>query len=253
MSKPSPSSAYATLPQGRSGFAVGTSAPMLGLAYGWRLGRIRLVRRQLVLLALLATSVTFALSVVEREAQPFGAVDRALDAAFHWIVPLICFSVSGVGSGRHRLTDTVWGAARFGLSRRCLILGLVAAVTAASVVVNVLVAELAVVTSMSGSVAWVGDVWACAWIAALGSAAYVGWFVVAAQVFRSGTGRWLVLALDFFLGDGTGALAVPWPRAHLHSLIGGAPVLEMSQAVSSSWLLATVVLALGLLTWRAGS
>jgi hypothetical protein len=210
------------------------------------------VRRQLVLLALLASSVAFALSVVEREAQPLGAVDRALDATFHWIVPLVCFAVAGVGGGRHRLTDTVWGAARFGLPRRALILGLVAAMGAVAAVVNVLVAELVVVTSMSGPEAWGSDLWACFWIAVLGSAAYLGWFAVAAQIFRSSVGRWLVLGLDFFLGGGTGAVAVPWPRAHLHSLVGGAPVMDWSQTASSSWLLATVVLAMGLLAWRSG-
>jgi hypothetical protein len=76
--------------------------------------------------------------------------------------------------------------------------------------------------------------------AALVSLAYVALFV-ACELLANGWGRSSLLVMDWMLGSGLGALALPWPRAHARTLLGGAPVAQLGAAGSA---LALVLLAI---------
>ncbi|MBW2525149.1 MAG: hypothetical protein JRI23_13280 [Deltaproteobacteria bacterium] len=220
---------------------------------GLALGKARLARRPLVLVGLLAVCVAFAFAVVEHESGPSGAVDRTFDGVFRWVVPLVSFVVVGIGLGPRGPAEAAWTAARFGLSRRLIVGGLLAAVMLVTSLVNVLAVDLAVLAAASAETQLAADLWAGCWIAALGSWVYVAWFAAGASVLRSGAGRWVVLLVDFVLGEGVGAAAVPWPRAHLHSLVGGAAVMDLAQPVSSGLLLCSAGLLVALVAWRTGA
>ena len=87
--------------------------------------------------------------------------------------------------------------------------------------------------------AFVSDVFASLWSGALGGAGYAGLFAVASLFARRG--RIAALVLDWLLGSGAGALALPWPRGHARNLFGGEPVLDGSQAFAAFVLVALAV------------
>jgi hypothetical protein len=75
-------------------------------------------------------------------------------------------------------------------------------------------------------------------IALSGATAYVAWFCLAASFGKRGRWVWAPLLADFWLGDGGGAFAVIWPRAHLINLVGGDAVMGLPQRHSSVLLVA---------------
>jgi hypothetical protein len=87
-------------------------------------------------------------------------------------------------------------------------------------------------------------------IAVVASAAYVAWFALGSVVGRRGGGRFVVLAVDWFLGSSTGWLGVPTPRAHIANLLGAEPVLGWSQPAAFMMLLGLSIVYLGLALWR---
>jgi hypothetical protein len=206
----------------------------------------------LVLLALLACSVSFAMGVIEREAAVVGAVDRALEASFRWVVPLLCFAVASQVFGSRRLPEAVWCEARLGRSRRPLAVGLLSAAALGAALLALGAVGVVVLTSAVSLSAVVRELWTCAWITALGACAYVAWFGAGALFFRSGAGRAAVLVLDFLLGETNGMGALLWPRAHLRNLLGGSPPLDQSQLTATVSLVAIVVLLLAVVSWRTG-
>jgi hypothetical protein len=96
------------------------------------------------------------------------------------------------------------------------------------------------------------DVLATSWIGVLSGAAYVTALVGVSAFGRRGSGRAWFLAADFLLGAGSSFLALPWPKAHIRNLLGGVPVLDLSQAAGAVALLGTSFAFLCLGAWRSG-
>jgi hypothetical protein len=78
-------------------------------------------------------------------------------------------------------------------------------------------------------------------VGALGGAAYASWFSLGAGFGRRGGGRLVALLVDWLLGASGGVMALFAPRAHLRSLMGGAPPMDLSQRASA---VALAILAL---------
>ncbi len=213
------------------------------VACGARLGQARLLVRPFWLIALLCVSLAATAGWIERSVALPGAVDRALGEVFRLVVPLLAFLLVNLTVGARRLGDSVWGAARFGLSRRKLAFGLVLSAMAASAAVAVVAVELTVVVAGPGPLGLGRELWTSGWIAALSAATYAAWFAAGSTWLRAGRGRWIPLAADFTLGMGSGLWAVPWPRPHVRSLVGDLAPLDLPQPVSAGWLLLS---ALGL-------
>jgi ABC-type arginine/histidine transport system permease subunit len=86
------------------------------------------------------------------------------------------------------------------------------------------------------------DAIASAWIGGLTACAYASLFFAGATVGVRGGGRWAALIFDFALGSTTGPFALLCPRAHAINLLGGEPVMMLSQTSSAGVL---VLLSIG--------
>jgi hypothetical protein len=145
-------------------------------------------------------------------------------------------------SARGNLRDAVWAAARYGVPRRDVALGALAAAALAAASLGALFAGAAVVVAHGAASPPLGrDALTSAWVAALTAAAYTGWFSAGATFGRRGNGRWAPLLADFVLGGSTGLAGAILPRAHAVSLLGGAAPLELPQTSSSLILGASAV------------
>jgi hypothetical protein len=85
------------------------------------------------------------------------------------------------------------------------------------------------------------DAMVSAYVGALGGATYAAFFAMGASFGRRGGGRTVLLVLDWLIGGATGVLGAVTPRAHLRSLLGGAPCDAMSERASAIWLLGIAV------------
>ena len=83
------------------------------------------------------------------------------------------------------------------------------------------------------SASLISDLRASVGIALIAGAVYALYFGAASLLGKRGTGRKWALIIDFVLGAGSSALAAPWPRGHVRNLLGGEPVVDLSQA--SAW------------------
>jgi hypothetical protein len=230
MSGPAPSTPAPRLaPPGRAALA--------GAKLAW--GRLR--RPALLVAALLALLLAGTTGILEHAAATHGAADRALGVVFRWIVPLLGFGLASSALGPEPPGASVWGLARYGLSRRWLVLGLCLGTMAVAALLTLGCVELALVAAYGGGTGLGHDAWTSAGIAALGASSYVAWTFAGATLGRRGRGRYLPLLCDFVLGFGVGTFALPWPRAHLRNLLGDLAVGALSPAASSVVLLSSTV------------
>lgn len=223
------------------------ASPMEGMRIGFAMTASRLLRRPAALAVLLGGALVVTAAVIERRVAVVGAVDRTLAATFNLVVPLLSLAVAVEGAGRDNLREAVWPAARYGLARRDVALGTVAATTLASAALAAPLAVLAVLASTGpGNPPPAADALTAAWIGALTAAAYAGWLSLSGTFGKRGGGRAALITADFVLGGGAGLFGALLPRANAASLLGGAAPLGMTQA-SSSVILAAAAVALSLL------
>jgi hypothetical protein len=214
------------------------AAPGVALALGFSMGAQRMRRRSTALSVALGAALVVVAGVIERRVGSAGAVDRALMATFNLVIPLCTFGLVAEATGRGDLRDGVWPAARYGVARRDVALGAIAAALAASAALAAVLAVLSVaVAHGEGNLPIARDALTSAWIGALVAAAYAGWFALGSTFGRRGGGRWAPLLADFVIGGSTGLAGAVLPRGNAHSLLGGAAPLGLPQASS------TVILA----------
>ncbi len=188
----------------------------------------------------LATVVTLLGLLLEHRAEPSSSADNALvSVAFGIVIPLFCLSAVS-RAFPERLDQSAAPLTRHGADRRWLLLGATSALFASTGCVGAALAGA--VRALGGSVVarGTGDVLACIWIGGLAAVTYSAWFLLGATFGARGRGRWVALLLDWALGIGTGLVALPWPRGHLRSLLGGAQVAGLEQSHSSALLLVLV-------------
>jgi hypothetical protein len=175
-------------------------------------------------------------AVTLRRMSPAVAVDVTLAyPVLGWTVPLVALGAVARACQGGRLDDAVSALIRHGLSRRVAVAGLLSATVLR---VALLSAGLAIAGTLLarghlGAVA-LADAFTSAWIGALGGAAYVAWFSLGSLVGRRGGGRIAAFLVDAVAGSAASLLSVPWPRAHLRSLLGGELVLGISQLQSAA-------------------
>ena len=197
--------------------------------------------------------VLAAVGVLEGQAIGSGASARHVQlrllagVAFGLVLPLVAFAASARVGGRLRELMTA-GWARHGGNRRTFALGRVVLVALGGGALTALVGILAL---------WLGSATAAptqelppswlnlltvTWVALLGAASYTAAFS-AAHLYAGNAGRFLFLLIDWILGSSTGALALPWPRAHLRTLLGGAAPLQLEPHTAALCLLAIAVIS----------
>lgn len=217
------------------------ATPFTAIRIGFVLARDKLLGPRARFTALLALALVASAAWIERRVTSAGAVDRALAATFSLVVPLAAFALAAEATGRARLDEAAWPLSRYGLARRDVALGTIAAAALASAALSALLAIVAVLLA-GGSTA--GDALTSSWIAALTAAAYTSWFSLGATFGRRGGGRFLPLLADFAIGGTSGVAGALLPRANAASLLGGTAPLHMPQA-SSSVILALSALVIG--------
>jgi hypothetical protein len=198
----------------------------------------------------LVLAFELGVALLERAEGRVGSADRALSGgAFGIAVPLLAYLLVARACASLGLRDAVLPLARHGAHRQALVVGL-AVPPALLAGLFAAFSGLAVVltTRGIGDPLLLRDVATCLWIGIISGLGYTLAFVGASAFGKAGSGRAWLLAADFLLGAGSSGLAAPWPRAHVRNLLGGTPVLELSQLASLLLLLGTsfAFLALGL-------
>lgn len=207
------------------------------------------VRSGWILSGFLAFGAVLA-GVLQRVSGPAYAADRALvGATFGAAVPVFCYVAFGIVHRRAPTAALLDPFARHGADRRLLALGLFVALGIAAAV---LAAFLGIVTVLAARLPsdpeLARDLFACSWSGASIGAAYVGLFAVGSMWGQNG--RLVLLFADFIFGSGSGVLALPFPRGHARNLLGGEPVLGMSQSSALLLLWLFAVLGVGLFARR---
>jgi hypothetical protein len=209
---------------------------MNGVSLGLTLARERLRGPTGALVLLVSCAALFAISVLERRTDVQSAPDDALSGAVFGIaLPLLGYLVSDRACAGQRLERSVDGLARYGSNRRTTLIGLLLA----SALYTALASALLTIAALLGahglrSTSLVADLRASVGIALIAGAVYAAYFGAASLLGKRGGGRKWALIVDFVLGAGSSALAAPWPRGHVRNLLGGEPVMDLSQA--SAWL-----------------
>jgi hypothetical protein len=220
----------------------------VSIVAGAELSRARLAERGVASAALLAFLFELGVALLERAHGRTGAADRALGGGvFGLALPLFCYFVVSRLCAADNTPGALHVLTRHGVDRRAALLGLTlpgALVGAAFAVVSAV--SVVLLTRGFDDARLAADVLSSAWIGALAGAAYIAAFMGASAFGRSGRGRSWLLAADFVLGAGSSFVALPWPKGHLRNLLGGLPVLEMSQLAAAIALLGTSFAFLGL-------
>lgn len=172
-------------------------------------------------------------------------------ATFGVVLPLASYALCArVDGTRDDLMSAYW--ARHGISRRLYALGRIGFCAALGAALMITSAALAFVLSHAifGASATGGALAFAAVlaVAALGAMGYAACFGLA-QLVGGGLGRAAFLVLDWLLGSGAGIAALPWPRAHLRSLLGGPAVAGMSPYQAALFLICITLIG-GLLCAR---
>ncbi|MEI9953407.1 MAG: hypothetical protein WDO74_31625 [Pseudomonadota bacterium] len=217
---------------------------MNGVRIGLALARERLRGPSAPLVLFLSCAALFAIGVLERQSDAASAPDDVLrGAVFGIALPLLAYLVSERVCAGQRLERSVDGVARYGSDRRAAVLGvlLTSALSSAFASASITVAALLGAHAPRSSTL-APDLRTSLGIALIGGAVYALYFGAASLLGKRGGGRKWALVVDFLLGAGSSALAAPWPRGHLRNLLGGEPVVGLSQA--SAWLaLAAIAIA----------
>jgi hypothetical protein len=200
--------------------------------------------------------VLFMAGVLEGQAAGDGVSARDAQlrllqgVAFGLVLPLFAFAATRrVGGSRSQLMLMGWS--RYGGNRQGYALGrqlLVVVLTGLVIgVAGLLALGLGAATSAPGTELPLSgtNLLAVVWVGALGAVSYVGGLSLAHQ-YGGNVGRVLFLIGDWSFGSGTSLLALPWPRAHLRTLLGGSAPLGVSARDAALYLLAFTVLSFAL-------
>jgi hypothetical protein len=227
----------------------------LSFRHGWQSAKSTLgwVWPGTALVGALALVAGAALVEAQGIASASGARDAEVDlvqgVSFGLLLPLTCFALgSRLDAGLDALMQAVW--VRHGAERRAFALGRLAFPMALTCVLALLGGSLALALSSAVSDPGASSQLvpgtsglALIAVAALGAVSYVSCLGLA-QLLGGAWARALFLLADWLLGSGSGAAALPWPRAHLRALLGGRAVLGLG-TLSSAELL--TLLSLGCL------
>jgi hypothetical protein len=207
---------------------------------GIALGAARLREPGAASAGVLALAFVAGVALLERAQGAVGAADRALSGgAFGLALPLLCYFLVARVCASGNLREAVWPLSRHGVDGRALAIGLaVPPALAAAAFAAISAIAVVLITRGLHDPAWLGDTITSLWIGVASAFAYVVALVGASAIGQRGQGRIWLLAADFLLGAGSSLLALPWPKGHVRNLLGGVPVLEMSQ-------LAAIVVMLG--------
>jgi hypothetical protein len=219
-----------------------------GVSVGAAVARERLRGAALPLVFALGVCLVYALAALERRSSGASSADTALEGpVFGLALPILAYLSSERVCDGQRLDRSVDSVARYGVDRRAAMLGVLLTSAATMALGSALLTVAALLGANASRAAnfW-ADLRASVGIAICSGAVYALWFGAASLFGKRGGGRKWALILDFVLGAGSSALAAPWPRGHARNLLGGLPVLDMTQSGAWLALIAIGVVSVGL-------
>jgi hypothetical protein len=189
------------------------------------------------------SALAIAMAVfMRRRGASHGADDVLVEAFGALVLPLLAYTLVGAALGARSIAGSTTALAAFGASRaRAAAATVAVAVVASAVCGALLAAGVALVAHGAADPPVARDALVSGYVGGLGGATYASWFSLGAGFGRRGGGRLVALLVDWLFGVSGGTLALFAPRAHLRSLLGGAPPLDWSQRWSVA---ALAVLAL---------
>jgi len=211
---------------------------------------VRSLRASLLACALAALGPMLAKLV---KSSGSAAADDALRAGLFGVaLPLGAYLAAEAVFRGKNLSHAARGVARHGVSARRAGLGLVLALVAMLVAATLLGCVAALTAAYPAfDDEFFADLVRSLPVAAIAALAYAGWYALASSFGARGAGRKWFLGLDWVLGASSGVAAAPWPRGHVRNLLGGSPVLDLSQAAAFGVLLAGTSLAVALAIARS--
>ncbi len=197
-------------------------------------------------------AVAIVAALLARHDRAYHGADRALLGAYATVVlPLAAFGVVGALLGARSLAAAVEPFARFGAPPvRSAWVAVGVGAIACALLGGALAAAVALLAHGELDPPRTHDALTSAYAGALGGAAYAAWFALGAAIGRRGGGRATLLVADWVLGAGHGTAALFAPRAHVRSLLGGLPPLELPASASALALVAIALLCAALAAWR---
>jgi hypothetical protein len=173
------------------------------------------------------------------------ALERSLHGPiFGLLFPLGCFVLTRKVLGPD--LDRALQSARFGANRRVLLAGRVCGLLVA---VTAFAWSLCAVALMATGFPWGPlEVARLVGVATAAAFAHGAMMVLGVSLLRFGAG--LSLFLDWLLGNGTGVLALFWPRAHVRNLLGGEGPLGFGAGGSLALLMAVATSCLAVAALR---
>ncbi len=143
------------------------------------------------------------------------------------------------------LSGAIENLERRGINRRLLALNPLLAVALLSGVLGAISAVLAVICSTGG---WPtpSELAQSAWIVGLSGLAYGAIIGLLSKTKNSRLWLWVFVVFDFLLGGTTRAISLPFPRLHVHNLLGSTSLIDIPQRDSCIVLVVLALLAAGL-------
>jgi len=181
--------------------------------------------------------VVVSAAILHRDS-PADAADLVLSGVvFGLTVPIVAYAAVARACRYGRLDDGVAALTRYGADRRLAVAGLVAGTGVRVAIVAAGLGAIAAVVAHGGLARdSASDALVTGWVGALGGASYSGLLSLASLFGRRGGGRGLALLADAIFGMAASAVALPWPRAHLRSLLGGGLVEGLAERQSAALL-----------------
>jgi hypothetical protein len=198
---------------------------------GMRLARERLRGFTPSFVFALSALGAYVFAVIERQGEAGSAADSALEGGvFGLLLPVLAYLLSERVCAASRLDRAVDPLARYGSDRRQALLGVFVVSALCTALVGGVLAAIALFGARAVSDSgFAADLRASVAIGIGVGASYALFFGAASLFGKRGGGRKWALILDFVLGAGSSLFAAPFPRGHARNLLGGAPVLELSQ------------------------
>jgi ABC-type transport system involved in cytochrome c biogenesis ATPase subunit len=149
------------------------------------------------------------------------------------------------GSTRQEAVEII---GRFGVDRRALAIGRTLTISFIAGLLGAASALAAILYASSGRAnpPAISELYQSTWIIGFAGVVYGAIAASLSNVKRPWLSRWAFILLDFALGGGSSSVSVPFPRAHIHNLLGSPSSVAISQPSSCAYLGLLLLLAIGL-------
>lgn len=217
-----------------------------------RLPVARLLRTPRAWLPMLGwTTLAVGATFITRNAGGASA-DRAILGVFGpFVLPLLAYGIVAATFNGQRVGTAGAPLRAYGAAGgRVAMISALVAMAATALLGAILAPSLILLGHSAFDPPLAQDALTSAWIGALAGATYASFFTLGACFGKNGGGRGVFLFVNWVLGAGKGASALFVPYGHVRSLLGGDPVLSLSQRGSAIGLAVVAVVALAFTAWR---